>query len=102
MRSDEPIATREFESRDGPVVMEIFAPVVNPGGGYKCRFLVRWSDGREKEASAGGADSMQALLLAISGGWVTMLYPKIGKRDESLRFLGHEDLDIKLFEPSRD
>jgi hypothetical protein len=96
---DGPIATREFENRDGPVVMEIYQPVANAHGGFDCRFLVRWADGREKGASAGGVDSMQALLMAISGAWVRMLYPNIGQRDESLTFLGNCEMDLRLVGP---
>lgn len=99
MPSEEPIATRTFENRDGPVVMEIFAPTPHVDAGFDCRFRVRWPDGRTKEAAAGGVDSMQALLLAVSGAWVRMLFPKIAQRDGTLTFLGKPDLDLRLISP---
>ena len=99
MPSEEPIATRRFENRDGPVIMEIFAPARHGNVGFDCHFRIRWADGKIKEASAGGEDSMQALLLAVSGAWVRMLYPKIGQRDGTLTFLGNADLDLRLIPP---
>jgi hypothetical protein len=101
MSSEQPIATREFENRDGPVLMEIYAPTPHGEVGFDCRFIIRWANGKVAEVTAGGADSMQALLLAISAAWVKMLYPKVGQRDESLTFLGHRDLDLSLVEPPK-
>jgi len=99
MPSDQPIATRRFENCDGTVTLDIHAPTPHDNVGFDCRFVVRWPDGRTKEATAGGVDSMQALLLAVSAGWARMLYPKIGQRDETLTFLGNPDLDLRLLSP---
>ena len=96
MPSDAPIAIREFENRDGAVVLEIYAPSPRDGRGFNCRFVIRWANGKTKDRTASGIDSMQALLQAISAAWVTMLYPKIGERDDSLTFLGKPDLGIGL------
>lgn len=76
--------------------MEIYRPTPRGDVSFDCRFVIRWANGTTKELTAGGADGMQALLLAISAAWVRMLYPKIGQRDESLRYLGSTDLDLKI------
>ena len=97
--SDRPIASRGFENADGPVEMEIYAPQMISPSEYRSRYVIRWSNGTVKDKSATGGDSMQALLLAISSAWVTMLYPKVGQRDGSLQFFANGDLGLKLITP---
>ena len=61
------IATRTLtlRTRDGDeaIPIRIFAPVQQDGGGWLCRCEIDWPD-RRKIMDAGGADSVQALLIA--------------------------------------
>jgi hypothetical protein len=96
MPSDRPIAARTFSNRDGPVEMEIYAPQQLTPSESQCRYVISWSNGTVKDRRASGGDSLQALLLAISSARVTMMYPKIAQRDESLKFHANGDLGLDL------
>jgi hypothetical protein len=62
------VATRTLTLRtrdvDKEIPIRIFAPVQQDGGGWLCRFEIDWPD-RRKIMEAGGADSIQALLIAL-------------------------------------
>lgn len=63
------IATRLLKLRDPKgdieIPIRIFLPELSEDYGWVCPFEIDWPDGR-MERFAGGGDSMQALILAIS------------------------------------
>ena len=101
MPSDLPIASRQFRNRDGAVSLEIYAPQQVSPSESSCRIVIRWPDGKIKDRCFSGVDSMQALLMAISLARVMLRYPKVAKRDDSIRFLDNGDLGMDLL-PSAD
>lgn len=62
------VATRTLTLRtpngDKEIPIRIFAPVQQDGGGWLCRYEIDWPD-RRKIMDAGGADSVQALTIAL-------------------------------------
>jgi hypothetical protein len=90
----EPIASRSFDSELGPVDVRVFAPEPD-GQDFRCEYeIIR--NGKRLRRYAMGVDSMQALLLAISGARTSLLYPEPGQLDESLRFLDGSDLGLQV------
>ncbi len=95
----EPIARREFEfvGPDGPVkvVAEIGTPAVmpdDPHGEWYCPWSIDGPD-RRRTMSGAGVDTMQALLLALSGMRTDL---QMIARTGRLTFLEGEDLMIEL------
>ena len=62
------IATRNLSLRDGdeivPIPVRIFAPEREKSGSWSCRYEIDWPD-KKKKMTAGGYDSVQALLVAL-------------------------------------
>ncbi len=62
------IASRILKLRKGndeiPIPIRIFAPVQADGGSWFCHYEIDWP-GENQRMDVGGADSMQALVLAL-------------------------------------
>ncbi len=62
------IATRVLKLRDGqdeiPIPIRIFAPIQAPSGAWICHCEIDWPEEQQK-MDIGGADSAQALVLAL-------------------------------------
>jgi len=95
----EPIARREFEfnGRDGPVkvVASIGTPAVMPDDPHQewyCPWLIEGPD-KTRSSDGVGVDTMQALLLALSGMRTDL---EMIARKGKLTFLAGEDLMFEL------
>jgi hypothetical protein len=86
------IAKRELERRGGgePVVVRIGRPAEDPEGDWYCPVQIT-GVGDDTVYKAFGADSMQALVLALQ-----MLRARLGaeQREHGLTWLGMDDLGV--------
>jgi hypothetical protein len=73
-----------------PLLCRWFIPQPHPEGDWDCRIELTWPDGRVQKTHAGGADSTQALLLALDKVLTLILTD-----DESIGwFQEHDDLGL--------
>lgn len=100
------IAVRELEIQDDPskkIRVEILQPQLSPEGIYLCEFRVEGAPEGMTNVQVGGADSYQALCLALTT--VARIVDLYNEKncDLKLRWMGEVDLDLHFstaFDPS--
>ena len=90
------IAERELEIEDNRIVRVVIGkPQPYPGGhNYYCPFQIK-GIGKEKVISAGGVDSVQALLMALQG-ISANLYTSAQARNGTLTWLGRRNYGLPV------
>lgn len=101
------VVSRTFERDDGEVRLSLYKPLPYPAPEidadpadppWRCNYHIDFPDGEITQSYSVGIDSMQALLLAISGAQHRLRYVgnRTPERRAAVRWLGSDDLGMSI------
>jgi hypothetical protein len=92
MALEEAFIERRFEAGEAQVFARFYAPILAPGGEYRCRWEIEWPSGTQRHYAC-GIDGVQALMLAMRAVH-SDLAASDAYRAGALTYLNQRDLDL--------